>query len=31
MVLTELNYRFVEIPLRRRGVRIAQRIEQRAG
>jgi peptidoglycan/LPS O-acetylase OafA/YrhL len=30
-VLAELNYRFVEVPLRRRGVRIAQRIEQRAG
>jgi peptidoglycan/LPS O-acetylase OafA/YrhL len=30
LVLTELNYRFVEIPLRRRGVRIAQRIAQRA-
>ncbi len=31
LVLTELNYRFVEVPLRRRGVRIAQRIEQRVG
>jgi peptidoglycan/LPS O-acetylase OafA/YrhL len=29
LVLTELNYRLVEVPLRRRGVRIAQRIEQR--
>jgi peptidoglycan/LPS O-acetylase OafA/YrhL len=31
LVLTELNYRFVEVPLRRRGARIAQRIAQRAG
>jgi peptidoglycan/LPS O-acetylase OafA/YrhL len=31
LIFTELNYRFVEVPLRRRGVRIAQRIEQRAG
>jgi peptidoglycan/LPS O-acetylase OafA/YrhL len=27
--LAELNYRFVEVPLRRRGARIAQRIAQR--
>jgi peptidoglycan/LPS O-acetylase OafA/YrhL len=29
LVATELNYRFVEVPLRRRGARIAQRIAQR--
>jgi peptidoglycan/LPS O-acetylase OafA/YrhL len=29
VTLTELNYRFVEVPLRRRGARIAQRIAQR--
>ena len=31
LILAELNYRFVEVPLRRHGVRIAQRIEQRVG
>ena len=30
LVLTELNYRLVEVPLRRHGARIAQRIAQRA-
>ena len=29
LISTELNYRFVEVPLRRRGARIAQRIAQR--
>jgi peptidoglycan/LPS O-acetylase OafA/YrhL len=29
IILAELNYRFLEVPLRRHGVRIAQRIEQR--
>jgi peptidoglycan/LPS O-acetylase OafA/YrhL len=29
LVFTELNYRFVEVPLRRRGARIAQRIAER--
>jgi len=30
LTFTELNYRLVEVPLRRRGARIAERIARRA-